>query len=230
MHYEFKKKLNKIDSQQNRDLLIPEIDKSLNEAINYFINLVAFPRFNPTTGFEKNQKNIEDIRTIVITDSPLSVTGNNILILPPEYLYFLKLKVGLKKGSCNDVMATVTIREHDDEFEDSIYDCSSFEWRVVNGVFNKQGIKLYANGFTFTGAFLSYIEKHPYVHNAEDFRNGEYKRLDGTLLTGNQNCILPEHTHSEIVDLAVLFATGELQISDYQIKRDKLNFNNLKQS
>ena len=34
MHYDFKKKFNKIDSQKNRNLLVPEIDWSLNEAVN----------------------------------------------------------------------------------------------------------------------------------------------------------------------------------------------------
>ena len=32
MHYDFKKKLNKVDSEQNRNLLVPEIDWALNEA------------------------------------------------------------------------------------------------------------------------------------------------------------------------------------------------------
>ena len=43
MHYDFKKKLNKIDSQQNRNLLIPEIDWTLNEAQELFVKITAFP-------------------------------------------------------------------------------------------------------------------------------------------------------------------------------------------
>ena len=46
-------------------------------------------------------------------------------------------------------------------------------------------------------------------------------------LTGTQNCVLPKHTHREIVDIAVLIITGELQIPDYQIKQAKLNMNKL---
>ena len=45
MHYDFKKKLNKIDSQQKKNLLIPEIDWTLNEAQNLYVDIIAQPRF-----------------------------------------------------------------------------------------------------------------------------------------------------------------------------------------
>jgi len=44
MHYDLKVKLNKVDSQQYRNLLIPEIDWALNEAQNIFIKNIAEPR------------------------------------------------------------------------------------------------------------------------------------------------------------------------------------------
>jgi|GEM_PF-6135448 len=42
---------------------------------------------------------------------------------------------------------------------------------------------------------------------------------------GFQDCELPEHTHREIVDIAVLLVSGELQLPDYQIKFNKINMN-----
>ena len=65
MHYDFKKKLNKVDSEQNRNLLVPEIDWALNEAQELFIKMVAEPRQRSFLGFEKSQRTIDDIRTIV---------------------------------------------------------------------------------------------------------------------------------------------------------------------
>ena len=64
------------------------------------------------------------------------------------------------------------------------------------------------------------------MHNAEDFRGGSYELLSGQVLTGFVNCELPEQTHREIVDIAVLLVTGQLS-SDYQAKVAKLNLNNL---
>ena len=44
MHYDFKTKLNKLDSNLYRNLQIPEIDRKLNEAMFIFIKSIAEPR------------------------------------------------------------------------------------------------------------------------------------------------------------------------------------------
>ena len=41
MHYDLKLKLNKLDSNQYRNLLVPEIDWVLNEAETIFIKSIA---------------------------------------------------------------------------------------------------------------------------------------------------------------------------------------------
>ncbi len=64
------------------------------------------------------------------------------------------------------------------------------------------------------------------MHNAEDYVGATYNLPDGTVLTGTQDCELSEHTHREIVDLAVLILSGQMQLPDYQIKKDKLNLLN----
>lgn len=234
MHYDFKKKLNKVDSQKWRNILIPEIDWTLNEAQELFVKMVAKPRLRSYMGFEKSQRNIDDIRTLVVNDKSIDVT-NNILQLPNDYWHYIRSKVVMSKGTCKNVIGAVNIREHDDMFEDSPFDKSSFEWREVNGVFFENGVKFYTdNTFTINSCLLSYIKKLKYIHNAEDFRNGNYQKLskgvDGQYetLTGSVNCELPEHTHREIVDIAVLLVSGEINTPDYQIKLNKLNFNNLK--
>ncbi len=65
MHYEFKRQLNKLDSQKYRNLLVPEIDWVLNQAMHVFIKAVAFPK-SSEAGFESSQRTIDSIRTIVI--------------------------------------------------------------------------------------------------------------------------------------------------------------------
>lgn len=227
MHYDFKKKLNKIDSQQNRNLLIPEIDWSLNEAVEIFIKSIAEPRTKTYFGFELNQRSIDDIRTLVVNNQCL-IVNNNIVTLPDNYLHFVKGEVIMSKNNCKNVKGKFKLRQHDDEFEDSPFDNSNFEWRTVNGVFFENGIKLYDDGtFTNEQLCISYIKKPLYIHNAEDFRNGSYKLPSGIILNGSVNCELPEHTHREIVDIAVMIATGELQIPDYELKMNKLRLNQL---
>ena len=47
MHYDFKQKINKIDSQKYRNLRIPEIDWKLNEAQEIFIKTVFLGPTSP---------------------------------------------------------------------------------------------------------------------------------------------------------------------------------------
>lgn len=227
MHYDLKKKVNKVDSQKYRNLRIPEIDWSLNEAAELFVKMVSMPRLRNHLGFETSQRSIDDIRTIVKTKESISV-ANNIMLLPTDYKFFVEGDVVMTKGSCKDIKGDLFIRQHEDNYENSPFDKSSFKWREVNGVFNEDGIQLDTQDFTVSAVLLSYIKEMPYMHNAEDFgTSGEYNLPSGTPLTGTQDCVLPEHTHREIVDIAVLIITGELQIPDYQIKQAKLNMNKL---
>ena len=235
MHYDVKVKLNKVDSQQFRGLLIPEIDWALNEALGIFIKRIAEPRKIQQPfyfGFEKNQRNIDDIRTIV-KDS-VSVAAAKVddysyqVTLPEDYLYLVSAKAVLTKNNCRKVSASCVLRQHDDNFENSPFDKSSFEWREVNIRFYNNGIKVFSDSsFIVDSLKLDYIRKPAYIHNAEDFgSSNQYILPDGTLLTGFQNCELPSQTHAEIVDIAVLVLTGQLQYPDYNIKRDKLNLIN----
>lgn len=227
MHYDFKKKYNKVDSQQNRNLLIPEIDWTLNEAYELYVKMIAQPRTKSYLGFEVNQRSIDDIRTIVINGNCLDVVSN-IATLPDDYWHHVKSYALISKGICLNVKAKFHIRQHDDDFENSPFDNSNFEWRTVNGLFYQDGIQVYTDGtFTVNKVCIDYIKKLKYIHNAEDFRGGTYKLPSGVVLTGSEDCELPEHTHREIVDIAVALASGEIQSPGYELNMNKLKFNQL---
>lgn len=222
MHYDFKMKFNKQDSQQNRNLLIPEIDWLLNEAQEIFVKNIAFPR-NPSSylGFETSQRSIDDIRSIVVPDYEITVT-NNIAALPSDYMFYLKGVASIVK---NTVQKTCPLyeKQHDDLFEISDFDKSSFEWSVVNFLFNKNGIKLFASDFTVTKLSITYLKKLDYIHNAQKFSGTQYYLPSGVLLSGKKDCELPPQTHRDIVDIAVMLAAGNIALPDYNIKRDKIN-------
>lgn len=233
MHYDFKMKFNKIDSQSNRNLLVPEIDWLLNQGAELFVNMIAEPRLKKQLGFETNQRTIDDIRAIVVSPNEdlepswLPIT-NNVIDLPEDYWYFIKANARMTKGNCNKIKARVHIQQHDDMFEESPFYKSSFEWREVNALFYDGGLKFFTDGtFTINDLCINYIRKMTYMHNAEAFRGGTYKLPDGTVLTGFEDCELPKAVHSEIVDIAVLLASGQIQSSDYPIKKDKLNINQI---
>jgi hypothetical protein len=230
MHYDFKKKFNKIDSQKNRNFVIPEIDWALNEAMDIFIDSIAFPRVNSPLAFEKSQRTIDDIRTIVIDPVAYTPVTNNILTLPTEYKHYVKGsgRVKISKGKCKDQVARLSIKKHIEMFEENSFYNSSFEWREVNGVFNSTGILLYTDGtFTIEEAKISYIKQPKYMHNAADFNPAGYVLPSGVALAGRQDCELPVETHREVVDIAVMIASGEVQTSNYQAHLAKLKMNQI---
>lgn len=91
MHYDFKTRLNKLDSNQYRNLLIPEIDRKLNEAAYLFVKMIAEPRVVKGAGLEFNQRTTDDIRTIVVDSFSLATTTtdniNYFVTLPTDYLF-----------------------------------------------------------------------------------------------------------------------------------------------
>lgn len=224
MQYDIKMKVNKIDSQSYRNLLIPQLDWILNEAQEIFIKMIAMPRnLNSLSGLEINQRTIDDIRTLIKTTN-VSVIGTDKVTLPSDYMFYVKAVAKISKGDCKDKDAIIIVRQSEDLFETSPFDKSSFEWRTINIVFNNTGIKLFTDStFTVDRLGITYIRKPAYIHNAQKFSTGTYLLPGGQLLSGKQDCELPPHTHREIVDIAVLLITNQLQIPDYSIKKDKLN-------
>lgn len=224
MHYDIKMKVNKVDSQSYRNFLIPQLDWILNEAQELFIKMIAMPRnINSLSGFELNQRTIDDIKSIVVPDYIVTPV-NNVVTLPQNYMFYIKSTAKISKGDCKDKDAVVVVRQTEDLAEISPFDKSSFEWRTINAVFNSTGIKIFTDStFTVDKLSITYIRKPAYIHNAQKFNSGTYLLPGGQLLSGKQDCELPPHTHREIVDIAVLLITGQLQLPDYSVKRDKLN-------
>lgn len=233
MHYDFKSKLNKIDSEKNRNLRIPEIDWSLNNAIDLLINTIAFPRKRSHLGFEINQRSIDDLRTLIVKDKSLQVINNEV-ILPLDYRHFISGNVTMSKGTCANVRGRLYIPQHDDEFEESFYDSSSFEWREVNGLIYQDKIKLFTNNFNIDGININYLRKPLKVYYGSGFNC--YQTLDGVDHTDpldpnkciDVNCDLPEHLHSEIVDIAVMLSSQAIISPEFNIKSQSLQLRDLK--
>lgn len=231
MHYDFKQKLNKIDSQKYRNLLIQEIDWKLNEGMEIFIKTIAEPRkFKDQLGVEVNQRTIDDIRTIVkegfsIDTTPFDTTTYTV-VLPDDYWFMLANVAYGSKGDCAMQALKTGEREHNDLYEDSPFDNSNFEWRETNFVYHSGGLRFFTDGtFSIDKVIIDYIQKPPYMHNAQGVGITGYNLPSGYSLTGKQDCILPPATHREIVDIAILVATGDLQMADYQTKMAKLKLN-----
>ncbi len=226
MHYDFKRKLNKVDSLKNKNLLIPEIDRVLNESYELFVKLIAFPRNYSFRGFEVNQRTIDDLRTLIENPVPITVVGN-VAALPAAYWHYVRgYALCSKTGCTTDQDIRVTIRKHGDIYEDNSFEKSDFAWRQLNAVFVGNEIRFDAD-FTVETLNLTYLKRPEYIHYADGFTGNTYTLPSTTVLVGTQDCELPDHTHNEIVDLAVLLASGELGSPNLQVNQNKLSLNSL---
>jgi len=235
MHYDFKTKLNRLDSQKYRGMRVPQIDWKLNEAQDILIQSITNPRYAQSYGFEGNQRIIDDIRTIVVNGFEILAASASdgtyraqlpIGVPTNEYLHHISSYASCTKGTCSGIIRTTQI-QHDDKAQESPFDKSSFEWEQVNIKIVNKDIILYTDGtFKIEKIFLDFVRKPLFFHTAIDASTTGYTLPDGTTtLTNYQNCELPEILHKEIVDLAVLITTGDL-IPDYQVKQSKLQLTN----
>jgi hypothetical protein len=225
MHYDFKFKYNKVDSQRNRNFRVPEIDWFLNEAEDIFKKLVAFPRYSTRLGLESSTRNTDSVSNIVKTESINLVQLT--FALPIDYSYFVNATATITRGGCTRKAKFIPAK-HDKQNEFSEFYSTSFEWGEVYGFFEEGGIKIIEEPFSVvTKLHMKYIRKTQYIHNAEDFNVLGYTLPSGVALSGTQDCELPEETHREIVDIAVALASGNLQSSDYNVRMNKLQINQL---
>ena len=231
MHYDFKLKINKLDSQKWRNLKIPQIDWLLREAETMLIKSIAMPRFKNGLGFEINKRNIHDIYTIVVNNEivPMNIlagTTSYEAVPPDDYWFEVASYVVCTKDTCIDRKIRVFPKQHDDLHEESAFDNSSFEWGEVNCRMFDGGFRVFTDGtFTISDLCLDYIRRPAIMHYADGWGVAGYNLPDGTVLTGTQDSELPEGIHNEIVDLAVVIATSAMMIPDYAVKREKLKLN-----
>jgi len=225
MHYDFKSKFNKIDSQKNRNLRIPEIDWQLNEAEDILIKSIAYPRIFKGNAVDINQRSVEDLRPIIKLDEDCLVSLGTVS-LPKDFDYPLNAKCEISKGKCNRKKATFQPVQYDDNVEGSAMYSSSFDWREVRGRYEGNTIKLLEEDFIVDAFKLDYIIKRPKLAYPSGTSSGQYVTPSGAVVDEDQSSLLIE-LESEIVDIAVLLASGQLHSSNYKINREKLSVNQI---
>ena len=227
MEYEFLQRVNKVDSLQDHNFLIPEIDLYLNRAHEKFIKAVAMPRRPGFTGIERLQRNTEDIRTLIVEAQPLAPTvfddDSYYVTVPDDYMFYISSEVEIVKDKCYKKTDQTFQVQHDDLSESSVFFNSDFEWGEVNFRFFEDGIRYFTPDFELTNVFLNYVRHPALVHNARDFQGGTYDYF-GQVLTGYQDSELPEHTHDDIVDLAAQLALEDI-LNDPNLKTNRVNQN-----
>lgn len=206
-HLEFKLRLDKIDSLNYPNFLPEEIDLLLNQAQDKYVK----QRYGLTNvkrqSFEETQKRTEDLKNLVLTANltlqPFS--SNNIdsnarfIILPTDHWFILQERVTIQYNDCHNQVLTTSAEvrpiQHV-EFDKVINDAfkKPDTSKVLRLMDNTQVEIIFAQGITITNYKLRYLKRPVRVN----------------IVTG-VTFELSDHTHSEIIDLAVLITLEEIE-------------------
>jgi hypothetical protein len=212
MHIDFRVKFNKVNSNKNKAFLPQEIDLFLNDQMDRFVEIKTSPKGNyKGEGFEESQKRLDDVRTVIKegTTDAANILGKTPLVLatfqhgkyvnlPVDYLKLISdwsdtfnshMTTKLKP---NRLFSNATIQE---ALNDPYH--RSHVKSPVSQIFNNE-LRVYEDGFTVAHIHISYVYKYPrIVYNLAD-------------------CVLPVHTHREIVDMAVTKVDAVLNTDNYE--------------
>lgn len=248
-HIDFKRKLNKVDSQNYRNFRPEEIDLYLNEGQDLFIKKRIGINNVYQTGFETTQKRIEDLRDIhvkweeaniipLVTAVDSTKFKFDLTDLDPDYLYLTRVSFLATKAGCdNRVISGIKVETDDlNSVLGSEFYSPSFEWEEVPYVYTGDFIYVYTDGtFAISELQIDYIKRPRRIVNASaviqtdlgTFPSGfGYLDPNGLALLADVDCELQSmYATSEIVDEAVRLAMIDLGDQRFQLSDLKTKIN-----
>ena len=209
MHAEFKLLMDKADAGGSPSFLASEIDRFLNAAIERFITKRAFGNNPRRTSFEEDQKRRDDLRNIIKdhTNSTFKQNASSkpngwFTTLPKDYRHSINEECTITGGTRVSVKPITYDRYN----------------KIINDPFNTpDGSEVYRLDYSKDSVeLISAIEPTKY-----------YLRYLSTprdvSMQGSISCILAEHTHREIVRMAVTEALENIEDPRYQSSKIELN-------
>jgi len=214
LHWTFKEKVNKADSNNLRDFNTAEIDTFLNEAQNIIVNLMY-------SHYEENQYVKDVLAPLVTSTETNSITSiNNYYSIDFETDYIHMLRVEALENGCNSYTGvTATTLDNLNNSLVTAFQKPSTRWKRILGVQRNNTYCLYSEN-TITSVRYDYLKK------PDQMCLGGYDDINGNPLT-QQNCVLPDFIQPQLVDISVMIAQGIIENNEgLQIVINKLNLTN----
>lgn len=179
----------------------------LNVAQDKFIkNRLDSILYNNADNFENIQKEVDDLRLIISKSNPVEGSVENdskVYNLPDQYRHSISISVYVSSGECDPLLKKVRLYSNEiilDVLEETLY--KPTKKSPVASLMGNKFIIYFNNNFSLGNAIITHIK----IPN---------KIGISTNLTLS-NCELAEHTHPDIVDLAVEYAYRILNVNQTQ--------------
>jgi len=215
MHYAVDQGLQKVGSSVYDSFLSDEIDFWLNRAQDRFIKQRLHPITDPKKlGFSKTIKRLDDLRMILSVDYtdgivPSTTVAFQNFDLPVDYRFLVNARVSMHYNPCGNQVSTSdpeVIRDLRIVEQDKAYTMQGNPFSKSTGE-NPMGFIFDENIRVFQDG-KSFILKTVYL---------DYLRIPTEInLSLLQDCELAEHTHQEIVDIAVRNMVEAIESPRYQ--------------
>lgn len=229
MHDRFKIGLDKVDSLSAPNFIAEEIDIFLNDAQDQFIAQRAFRNNFKKEGLEETQKRLDDLKNITanyrastFTNTIDNKPNGSFVDLPSNYRHAIQEEALVTFNNCADapeqIVAEVVPISHDR------YN------RIVRDPWNEPDEeKIYRLGYEVNSGIETF-ELVTDTNTTIDTYVLRYIRVPITIQLGSeyqtplpdQDCELSEHTHREIIALAVKNALEDIESPRYQTSKIEL--------
>jgi len=225
MHIAVKLELDKSSALELTAFEPEEIDLWLNNAIRKFVKTRYSGMNSKGQSFEQTQKRMDDLRTLVknFTESHTglgSFPNSSYYYLPVEgssygsedYWFTVQEEAVISVGGTETRVGITecTLDEYRQKLDDpysehKLHYGTAKPLRIFMGV---QVNLIYDTGYTVADYHLTYLRKPAVVDNVP---------------AGTTDCDLPEHTHDEVVKLAVSMMLENIEQPRYQTYQNELN-------
>lgn len=229
MHYRFKIGLDKVDSLSSPNFTPEEIDILLNDAQDEFIAQRAFRNNFKREGLEETQKRLDDLKNITDNFSSTTFVNNSdnkpsgvFVDLPADYRHAIQEEATVTYLNCLDSSTT-----NQAEIIPISHDRYN---RIIRDPFNVPNEEIiYRLGFGVNSGVERFELISPTGVTVSTYKL-RYIRVPQTIRYGTQyqtpttdvDCELSEHTHREIIALAVKNALEEIESPRYQTSKIEL--------
>jgi hypothetical protein len=220
-HYAVDQGLQKIGSYAYDNFLQEEIDYWLNRAQERFIKDRAFAHSDmKQIGFAGNQKRLDDLKNIIsidYLDDALPRVGVEFqeYDLPLNYMFLINIRAVIRKDKCSpatvtspqDTVPVRVVNNRDVYFlQKDPFARSQIETPLA--ILSEQEIKVFQNNesFILEGIYVDYIRTPAQIS-----------------LQLNQTSELDDHTHQEIVDIAVKTMVEAIESPRFQSNPGELS-------
>ena len=223
-HTEFKVAVDKLTSFNSPSFLPEEIDVIFNNTIERFVSQRMYGNNPSRLGLEENQKRFDDLLTLVFqanystfSTSALLKPGGSTVAFPADYWHTIEEDATITYLDCNNVSQTkvvpvipVTHDRYNKVIRDPFHKPN--ENKIIRMGIGGSPELIVATGTTLSSYRLRYIKKPTEV---------KYGTTYAVQPNTDVNCDLPEHTHKEIISLAVQEALETIESQRYQLKKEE---------